>query len=115
MASRATANQAIGSGCARIAAISFWEISMLAARNKLNLGKPTGLWIAESLVDPGPAVEPFTTAIAIEAGELPGGFRSDPADLIIVATARVTGATLMTRDRRILAYAAAGNLTALAA
>lgn len=59
--------------------------------------------------------EPLSTEIAIEAGGLPGGFRSDPADLIIVATARITGATLITRDRRILDYAAAGHLAAIAA
>jgi len=88
---------------------------MLASRNKLGFGKPAALWIAESLVDPCPTVEPLTTEIAIEAGELSGRFRSDPADLIIVATARLTGAALMTRDRRILDYAAAGHLAAIAA
>jgi PIN domain nuclease of toxin-antitoxin system len=52
---------------------------------------------------------------SIGAGELPGGFHYDPADQIIVASARITGATLMTRDRRILTYAGAGHLNAVAA
>ena len=88
---------------------------MLATRNKLKLGKPTGLWIEQSLVDPAPAIEPLTAEIATEAGELPGGFRSDPADQIIAATARLTGAQLMTRDRRILDYAGAGYIAAIPA
>jgi PIN domain nuclease of toxin-antitoxin system len=102
-------------GRLRVSIITFWEIALLASRNRLQLGKPAAAWIAESLVPPGPRVEPLNERIAIEAGELPGGFRSDPADQIIVATARITRATLMTRDRRILAYAEAGHLKALAA
>jgi len=88
---------------------------MLAARDKLDLGRPTGRWIEESLIDPSPTIEPVSMDIAVAAGELPGGFRSDPADLIIVATARITGATLMTCDRRILDYAKAGQLNAVRA
>jgi PIN domain nuclease of toxin-antitoxin system len=53
--------------------------------------------------------------IAIESHALPDEFHRDPADQLIVATARVTNATLMTRDRRILDYAARGHLTAIAA
>jgi PIN domain nuclease of toxin-antitoxin system len=112
---RIAVDDAIGNGRARIATISFWEIAMLAARGKLRLDKPAGLWVQESLIGPSPAIESLTTDIAVEAGQLPGSFRSDPADLIIVATARVTGATLMTRDRRILAYAETGNVNAFAA
>ena len=46
---------------------------------------------------------------------MPETFHRDPADRLIVATARVANATLMTRDRRILDYAARGHLTAIAA
>ncbi len=88
---------------------------MLAARDRVDLGRPTGLWIKESLVGPSPHIEPLSPEIAVTAGELPDGFRSDPADLIIVATARITGATVMTRDRRILDYAARGHITAMRA
>jgi PIN domain nuclease of toxin-antitoxin system len=53
--------------------------------------------------------------VAIEATSLPDAFHRDPADQLIVATARVTNATLMTRDRRILDYAGRGHLTVIAA
>jgi PIN domain nuclease of toxin-antitoxin system len=114
-ASRVTISEATRDGRARLSAISFWEIALLAARNRLALGKPTAAWIDESLAAPAPAIEPLSTEIAIQAGELPGGFRSDPADQIIVATARIIGATLMTRDRRILEYAANGHVMAVPA
>jgi PIN domain nuclease of toxin-antitoxin system len=99
----------------RLSVISIWEISLLASHGKIELRPPVMPWITEAERRSGIVFEPLSPEIAVEAGELPGGFRSDPADLIIVATARITGATLMTRDRRILAYAKAGYLTALAA
>jgi len=106
---------AAGGGNLRVAAMSVWEIAMLASRNRIVLGKPTAEWVEEALSAPGLALKPLSPMIAIESCQLPAGFRSDPADHLIVATARMTGATLMTRDRRILGYAAAGHLMAAAA
>jgi PIN domain nuclease of toxin-antitoxin system len=113
--SRRMIGRALGLGMLRIAAISLWEIALLAARSRILLGKSTASWFEEALADPGPTIEALTVPIAVESYALPGAFHGDPADRLIVATARVTGAALMTRDRRILAYAARGHLTALAA
>ncbi len=104
---------AAGGGYLRVAAMSIWEIAMLASRNRIVLGKPTIEWVEDALSAPGLSLEPLSPAIAVESCRLPAGFRSDPADHLIVATARVIGATLMTRDRRILDYAAGGHLTAI--
>jgi PIN domain nuclease of toxin-antitoxin system len=112
---RDTINGAAAAGTLRIAAISLWEIALLASRGRIVLGKSIGLWLEEALVDPGPAVDPLTPQIAIESYALPEVFHRDPADRLIVATARVANAMLMTRDRRILDYAARGHLTAIAA
>jgi PIN domain nuclease of toxin-antitoxin system len=106
---------AAGRGNLRVAAMSVWEIAMLASRNRVVLGKPIAEWVREALSAPGLSLEPLDPAIAIESWHLPAGFRSDPADHMIVATARVIGATLMTRDRRILDYATAGHVMAVAA
>jgi PIN domain nuclease of toxin-antitoxin system len=106
---------AAGAGELRIAAISIWEIAMLASRNRIVLGRPTPEWVEEALLAPGLALEPMSPTIAIESCHLPAKFQADPADHMIVATARVIGATLMTRDKRILDYAAEGHLAALAA
>ncbi len=49
-------------------------------------------------------IVPVTTGIARAAAGLPGGLHEDPADRMIVATARELGATLMTKDARLLDY-----------
>ena len=102
-------------GTLRIAAISLWEIALLASLGRIVLGKSVGLWLEEALADPGPAIDPLSRQIAIESYALPDAFHRDPADRLIVAAARVANATLMTRDRRILDYAARGHLTAITA
>ncbi len=106
---------ALGQGVLRISAISLWEIALLASRGRIVFGTPASLWLDQALTDPGPAIEPLSPRIAVESCELPDRFHADPADRIIVATARATGAVLMTRDRLILDYAARGHLTAIAA
>jgi PIN domain nuclease of toxin-antitoxin system len=107
--------KAAAAGTLRIAAISLWEIALLASHGRIVLGKSIGPWLDEALADPGPTIDPLTPEIAIEGYALPEAFHRDPADRLIVATARVTNATLMTRDRRILDYAARGHLMAIAA
>ncbi|MGC2203768.1 MAG: type II toxin-antitoxin system VapC family toxin [Stellaceae bacterium] len=108
-------NRAAASGDLRIAAISLWEVALLASRGRVVLGRPLARWITEAVSAPGLSIEPLLPPIAIEACSLPAAFHRDPADRLIVATARVANATLMTRDRRILDYAARGHLTAIAA
>ncbi len=53
----------------------------------------------------GPVIVPVTTGIARAAAVvLPGGPHEEPADRMIVATARELGATLLTKDARLLDY-----------
>jgi len=106
--------EAAAAGALRIAAISLWEIALLASRGRIVLGKSICLWLDEALAEPGPAIDPLSPQIAIESYALPDAFHQDPADRLIVATARVANAALMTRDQRILDYAARGHLAAVA-
>jgi PIN domain nuclease of toxin-antitoxin system len=108
-------NRAAASGQLRIAAISVWEAALLASRGRVVLGRPLTQWITAAVSAPGLTIEPLLPQVAVEACSLPEAFHRDPADRLIVATARVTNATLMTRDQRILDYAARGHLTAIAA
>ena len=108
-------NRAAALGRLRIAAISVWEAALLASRGRVALGRPLAQWITEAVSAPGLSIEPLLPQVAIEASSLPDAFHRDPADQLIVATARVTNATPMTRDRRILDYAGRGHLTAVAA
>src|SRR6516162_202895 len=112
---RTAINRAAASGQLRIAAISVWEAALLASRGRVVLGQPLAQWMEEAVSAPGLSIEPLLPQIAVEAYSLPDSFHRDPADRLIVATARVANASLMTRDRRILDYAARGHLTAIAA
>ena len=97
-----------------LAAISLWEIGKKVQVGRLPLPKDLPAWFADALA---PNIEVFALSaeIVTDAMRLPEFPNRDPADELIVATARVIGATLMTRDRRILDYAAAGHLMAAAA
>lgn len=114
-AARQVINHAAEQRRLRLSIMSVWEIAMLSSRGRIRLSQPVATWVDNSLAGPGPIVEPITREIAIASSHLPDNFRSDPTDQIIVATARVTGATLLTRDRRILDYAATGYVNAIAA
>ncbi|MGF1588188.1 MAG: type II toxin-antitoxin system VapC family toxin [Pleurocapsa sp.] len=87
-----------------ISAISVWELSMLIAKGRISLSKPIHQWIEDSLSQPGVNLAPLIPKIAIESSFLPGKFHGDPADRIIVATARINNLILLTRDRKILEY-----------
>jgi PIN domain nuclease of toxin-antitoxin system len=91
-------------GRIRVSAISVWEVAMLQAKGRIRLAKDCLAWVGEALAAPGTSLVPLTPEIAVESSRLPGTFHGDPADRILVATARLLGATLLTRDERILAY-----------
>lgn len=87
-----------------ISSITAWEIAMLVDRGRLTLTMDVSTWLSTVNHVPGIKFIPVDNPIAIGAVNLPGDFRKDPADRIIVATARRFGAPLVTRDRRIRAY-----------
>jgi prevent-host-death family protein len=97
------------------AAITAWETALLASRGRLVLGKRSILWVEEAVAASTVSILPPSPSVAVESWELPGTFHADPGDRIIVATARMAGATVLTRDRLILDYAARGHLMAIAA
>lgn len=87
-----------------ISAISCWEVAKLVERGRLRLPLPTDQWLHAALAYPGVRLLDLTPDIAADACNLPGKFHSDPADQIIVATARHHGSELVTMDQRILSY-----------
>ena len=103
----AAAEQAEGLG---ISAITPWEIALLAEKGRLRLSREVRAWIAAVLALPGIALLPIEPAIAVEGARLPGAFHAEPADRLIVATARHHGLPLLTADYAILSYAAGGHL-----
>lgn len=87
-----------------VSAISCWEIAKLVALERLKLSCPLEVWLEQALRYPGIRLLELTPEIAIESNHLPGEFHRDPADQIIVATARVHGCPLVTSDGKILQY-----------
>jgi PIN domain nuclease of toxin-antitoxin system len=87
-----------------VSTISVWEVAKLVENRRLELPGPLPAWFEEALSYPGVRLMELTPAIAIESTRLPGGFHRDPADQIIVATARLYDCPLVTSDSRILNY-----------
>lgn len=95
--------------------ISIWEVGMLAAKGRIAIQPDCLAWVTESLERTGARLMPMSARIAIGSSLLPEGFRGDPADRIIVATAIASSATLVTRDAQILAYSRRGHFKAISA
>jgi PIN domain nuclease of toxin-antitoxin system len=87
-----------------VSVISCWEVAKLVEYNKLVFQCPVDEWIEQALAYPGIRLLELTPRIAIESTQLPGQFHRDPADQIIVATARVWDCPLLTADSKILGY-----------
>ena len=97
-----------------VSAISAWELGLLGRWKKLPAAvSPYSLFDRFADSD-GIEVESLTPSILIDSSFLPGDFHNDPADRIIVATARARELTIITRDRAILEYAKRGYVLALA-
>ncbi len=87
-----------------VSAISCWEIAKLVEYRRLVLPCPTLEWLDQALAYPGVQLVDLSPQIATESTELPGEFHRDPADQIIVATARVLKCALLTADEKIRNY-----------
>jgi PIN domain nuclease of toxin-antitoxin system len=88
-----------------VSAISCWEVAKLVEYGRLKLPCSVSKWFDQALAYPGVRLLDLTPQIAVESTQLPGVFHRDPADQIIVATARVYNCPIVTLDARILAYA----------
>jgi PIN domain nuclease of toxin-antitoxin system len=97
-----------------VSPISAWEIGVLVARNRLALSVSPTTWIDRILATPGVALADMSPNVLIASSYLPPGCPNDPADRILAATVRAQGLTLITRDRRLLAYGEAGHIRAVA-
>jgi PIN domain nuclease of toxin-antitoxin system len=93
--------------------ISAWEIGLLVARNRLALSMAPAAWFRQLATRTGLALCPLEPDTLIEASFLPGSPPRDPADRIILATARALTLRVLTRDRAILAYARDGHVAAI--
>lgn len=93
---------------------SAWELGMLASKGQFASTVPPRIGFANLLALPGVKLASLTPDILISANDLPWKVHADPADRIIIATAREYGLRIVTRDRKILDYADKGHVMALA-
>jgi PIN domain nuclease of toxin-antitoxin system len=96
-----------------VSAITAWEIGMLVSRNRLSLVARPERWFQRLLAIPGVRLADLSPDILIASSFLPGNPPRDPADRIILATARDLGATLITRDRLLLKYGEDGQVSTI--
>ena len=111
--SRAMIEKTARTGRVLVSAITPWEIALLSEKGRLRLGREVESWIQEALALPGVSLAPIEPAIAVDSVRLPGDFHADPADRLIIATARHFNVPLVTADIAILTYAAAGHMQAI--
>lgn len=101
-------------GKVRVSPISAWELGLLSAKGRLSTTRAPIDLFAEAIATPGVWIEALSPEVLIDASFLPGVIHGDPADRILIATARKLDLTLVTRDRTILDYAREGHVRALA-
>lgn len=94
----------------RICAISVWELGMLVAKNRLTLSKAVSHWVKESLKGHGLTLEPLSVDILLESTQMGDEAHGDPADRLILTTAKNIRAALMTADARMISYCQRHNL-----
>jgi PIN domain nuclease of toxin-antitoxin system len=95
--------------------IAVWELATLATKKRLTLNVPVKNWVQEAMQKPGIEMTPLSWEISIESTMLPGALHADPADRIIIATARMKKYRLVTRDDKIHKYSQQGHVTAIKA
>jgi PIN domain nuclease of toxin-antitoxin system len=96
-----------------VSPISAWEVGMLVSRGRLQLLIRPERWFANLFDAPGVELAPLSPDVLIASSHLPGKPPKDPTDRILAATARELGATLITRDRALLAYGNQGHVAVL--
>ena len=100
-----------------VSPVSAWEVGLLSRPGRATtirfLPDPK-TWFARVLAAPAIREAPFTPDIAIDSAHLPPPMHGDPADRLLIATARHLGVPIVTRDRQISAYAASGHIQVVA-
>ncbi|MGI9289081.1 MAG: type II toxin-antitoxin system VapC family toxin [Pseudomonadales bacterium] len=87
-----------------VSSMSAWEVAMLISRGRLVLSMDVDSWLDEVARIDGVRFMPVDNEIGVKSTQLPGRFHKDPADRMIVATARKLSVPLVTADDKIQQY-----------
>jgi PIN domain nuclease of toxin-antitoxin system len=96
--------RAAGAGGVLLSVMSIWEVAKKVEKKQLVLDRPLRQWLERATTMPGLALMELTPAIFVESCELPQPFHGDPADQMIVASARHHEAVLVTKDGKLRNY-----------
>lgn len=111
---REAINDLPGKGAkACVSPMTAWEVGMLVARGRVAIPFSPLEWFDTLAALPGVALAPLDAAVLTASHALPGIPPRDPADRIIIATARALRVPIVTRDQLILAYADEGHVMAM--
>ena len=94
--------------------ITAWEVGLLVSRGRLQISMSPQNWFERASTAPGVRLAQMQPDLLIGSSFLPGKPPRDPADRIIVTTARDLGATLITRDRVLIDYGKQGHINVVA-
>jgi PIN domain nuclease of toxin-antitoxin system len=107
------ARTAIADRNLHVSPISAWEIANLVRKSRIALTLPVAAWVRQAVGKMQATMPQLTVEILADSCGLPGSPPNDPADRIIIATARDSDMTLVTRDSHILDYSRAGHVRTL--
>lgn len=96
-----------------VSVLSVCEIGMLVAKARIRLSMPVDEWVRQAAATPGMRMLGLSPEIALESSRLPDSPHGDPVDRMLMASARMHNLTLISQDRKILAYAKSGHLKAI--
>lgn len=97
-----------------VSVMSAWEVGMLVSKGRLPATKDALEWFENFVAQAAVSVLDVTPKVLVASSNLPQPIHNDPTDRILIATAREHDLTIITRDRAILAYGAAGHVRTLA-
>jgi PIN domain nuclease of toxin-antitoxin system len=103
-ASRRVIDRASSRDALALSLISVWEVAKKVEKSQLVLDRPVEDWVNDALARSGLQMLELTRPILLESCRLPAPFHGDPADQLIVATARDREAVIVTKDERIRSY-----------
>lgn len=97
-----------------VSSATAWEMAMLLSKGRVRETHDAEHWYRDFLRDGCFAEQQVTSSIFMASCFLPQPIHKDPIDRILIATAREHDLTIITRDRAILSYGAAGHVRVLA-
>jgi PIN domain nuclease of toxin-antitoxin system len=101
-------------GRVMVSPASAWEVGLAARKQQGAFLPDAKSWFSHLMSLPGIGLAALTPEIAIDSSHLPGPLHNDPADRLLIATARALGVPIVTRDAKILVYGRAGHVKTIA-